>query len=128
MVARRYAEPLADAVDGLMVTGVYLQLRLSEDLCKVAFRFQEDLMSRETFVFGLHVVAGQAEMLRQRAAVMNVQQLHAAADGENRNVGVESLVEKTPFDFIAFVVGWIYFGLGRLFVELGIDVGPAHQD
>ncbi len=90
-------------------------------------RLNDYVMSRLGGVFEFGIVPDRTEVLNQRAAVINIEQLQASANGQDRNILFDGLVEDVEFDGIAFIVGRIGFRLSCLVIALRVHVGTAHQ-
>ena len=67
-------------------------------------------------------------VLNQRTAVLHVQNLQTPADSEDRQIAHQRLFNKGAFEFIARVVGFFGFWIGRFAVTGRINVGAAHQN
>src|SRR5262249_7599682 len=91
----------ADLTDRLMVVAGSLGRVLAEDLGDVAAGFQVQAMSAESERFSLRAMAIAAgdlgQMLVQRASAMHIEQLHAAADGQNGESDAERLLDEGQF-------------------------------
>ena len=67
------------------------------------------------------------QMLYQRPAMVNIQQLQAPADAQHRQVAVQRLAEKANLHAVARRVGLLRFWRPLLPVLPGIDIAPARQ-
>ena len=67
------------------------------------------------------------DVLIERAAERDVQQLVAAADGENRHVAVEGRIDQRELEAVEHRIGAVDHGCGLLAVQARVDVGAAGQ-
>src|SRR5690349_1536869 len=68
-------------------------------------------------------------MLPERAAgVPDVEELHATTDGEHGQVFGERVIQERYFERVAIVFWRLRARVGRLAVELRVEVGPAGQN
>src|SRR5882724_6982268 len=65
------------------------------------------------------------KMLDQRAAVIDIKQLMAAADRQHRQIAVERFTEQIHFHAVARQIRLLRFGSAFLPITLGIDVAAA---
>jgi len=124
-IARGDAQACADPIGCLMMIRVYGPARFARDGRQQSVGFDFDLVGK-IGIFG-RIVPGRREMLPQRAARVNVQQLQTAADGEYRKIRRERLVEQVEFEGVPFVVGRLGSGIGSSAEQLGIDIRSSHE-
>src|SRR5579883_621037 len=121
-------ETRADAAGGLMMPGIDLPARVSCNFRQQRPWLDADLVDAGAFVFELGIVFTGFHMLDKRAAVIDVQKLQSATDGENGEIAGKRLIDELEFDFVANVVRAVGLRMRSLVIAARVHVGSAHQE
>jgi hypothetical protein len=122
-------QPAADPVDGLVVGGRHLRGG-AENPGELAGRADLHVVSGQLDRIRLVAVVADpvGQMLDEGAAAGHVEQLHAAADGQEGQVGFDRGAGHEQLEPVPAVVGLVGLFVRRLVVERGVDVtSPGHQ-
>ena len=124
-------QALAERLHGLVVEGVDLHRGASERRPQPALRRGLDAMGRDAAVLGLAVLDAVADdvgkMLVQGPAARDVQQLHAAADAEDRKLAAVGGANQRELDRVDPRLGRPELGVGLGAVCARLHVGAAGQ-
>jgi hypothetical protein len=120
----------ADAVDALTVTGRDLGGRGTQRAPRLARRAQLYLVRGQLHrVRPVRLVAETAgQMLGDRAAPDDVQQVHTAVDGEEGEVLVDGRADQRELEAITAEVRWIVLLVRLLVVQPGIEIPAVGKD
>lgn len=101
-------EPLARAVDGLVVSAAHIELDGAEDAGKGARGIEGyTVLDHRGQVLARHRAADvSAEMLQQVAAERDVHQLHAPADADQRGAGLDSPADERDLRAVGLGKDW----------------------
>lgn len=126
----RHAQPVAEPVDGLVVVVGRFERRRAGDLREQAVGGDLDRDASE--LAGRRRVPGVAEdvgqVLVEAAAEVDVEDLHAAADAEERQAAVEGRGDQRELGGVTEVADVAGLGVGGLAVAGRVDVAAARDD
>ena len=126
---RRHDQPCPDPIGRLVVTGVHVE-PVAEHAAEPRTGLDGHRVAGEGARGALVQLAGTGavtQVLDQRTAEHHVQQLHAPADGEHRQPGVDGGAQQIELGPVAVRHHPGRGGIRRLPVQGWIDVGSAGQ-
>ncbi len=126
-ISRRNLKPRANSGYRLVMPRVDLHQMHTDGLRQHCSALDFNLMGRLAFVLRLHIVARRTQMLSQRAPMINIQKLQAAADRQNREIFLNGLIDGFKFNLVPLIIWMIGFRNRLLSIANGIYVGTAHQ-
>lgn len=120
-----------ETFDGLMVQRIHTD-PLPRPFGNSGARYRPNVVHELGFGFASRVAFGRKTELRrqiliERAAESDVEDLRAAANGENRKVLFPGLANEVEFELVALRLNGAALGKGRLAVEPRVDVGTARE-
>jgi hypothetical protein len=126
---RHGEEAGADPVDPLVMGGGHLR-GAAEHPAQLACLADLDVVNGELDRVRLVALAAEpvGEVLDQRAATGHVEDLQAAADGEEGQVGLDGGADHQELEPVPTVVGCVGLLVRGLVVQRGIDVPPPGDD
>ncbi len=122
----RNSQPPTHLVQRLMMARIDLLRARPHDCRQLRARFHFNGVRGEAGAGQSHAV--RLDVLMQGATGMNdIEQLHAAADGQHGQVSIEGLPQQPSLHLIPRIIRLVGFHMRRLVVQLGVDVATAAQ-